>query len=184
MSGAFAPQVGQLSKEPVSSLPLGSPVETGCGAKTGSEWRSPLHWNPHGQSKPQNFQHTKSFLSRPTQSPGPLQRDGCSVCLLVCISAWKVLSYNLRETKGTSSPQQTRTSTHSRPAKCLQPAMGVPRLGQGLVSSRSKLQETGVSQELGIRPDSRREGMDCGHTFLGTSPGSVPYPLRTPGQVT
>lgn len=122
-------------------------VEAGCGAVTGSWWgRSSclLRWNllqlePTLPKKPcLRLSSTQStFLPRPTHSPRPLNRDGCLVGLFVFVR--KVLSYNLKETKRTSYPPRTRTSTHHHPAECLQcPHRRYP-WGQGLVSSRSQL---------------------------------------------
>lgn len=64
---------------------------------------------------PQNFKNTKYLPFQTHSQPSSLEkREHCFVCLFF---AWKVLSYNLKENKRTSSPRQTRSSALHQPAK-------------------------------------------------------------------
>ena len=106
LHGPLLPMLGSVPR---------SPCHQGCGGEGAAPCPHRITSNGNLCCPPKASSKTQSiFLSRPTHSPPPSKRERCFVCLFF---AWKVLSYNLKENKRTSSPRQTRSSACHQPAK-------------------------------------------------------------------
>lgn len=108
---------------------------------------------------PLNFQNTKYFPFQTHPQPSSFKKRAL-FCLLVF--AWKVLSYNLKENKRTSSPRQTRSSARHQPtkvpailpSKCLRRNRALSPAGLNSIP-----QECHRSSEYGWSPPGKESGL-------------------------